>query len=208
MPSLGGYRIYDTAEPCNYTGQKLIDAMHKVVGDHLSADGRELALKGCCVGINGLSVICEDERLRGGTLRRLNLGGNKIGNIGAELLARSEIFSKVNWLELGGNDLGPEGIRLIIKSPYLKKVKTLNLYRNWLKDEGAQILAEENELDRLEEMDLAQNEIGDPGLLALSQSKRFPNLVAVYMDNNFASREGRETAKTGSNFAKLQSLNL
>lgn len=208
MPSLGGYRIYDTAEPCNYTGQKLIDAMLKVVTDHLSADGRELNLRGCCVGINGLSAICEDERIRSGNLRRLNFGGNKIGNAGAHLLARYEFFSKVNWLELGGNDLGAEGTRALIKSPNLKKLKTINLYRNGIKDEGAQILAEENELDRLEELDLAQNEIGDPGLLALSQSKRFPNLVAVYIDNNFASREGRESARIGPNFAKLQSLNL
>ena len=208
MPSLSGYKIYDTAEPCNYTGQKLIDAMTKVVTDHLSPDGKELNLKGCCVGVNGLNVIIEDERIRAGNLRRINLGGNKIGDAGAELLARTEWVSKVNWLELGGNDLGPEGIRAIIRSPHLKKLKTLNLYRNWLRDEGAVILAEENELKKLEEMDLAQNEIGDTGLLALSRSRKFPNLVALYLDNNFGTREGREKARSGPTFAKLQSLNL
>ena len=63
MPFLGDYKIYDTAEPCNYTGQKLIDTMEKVVSDGLSADGRELNLMGCCVGPNGINLIVEDKRL-------------------------------------------------------------------------------------------------------------------------------------------------
>ena len=67
---------------------------------------------------------------------------------------------------------------------------------------------EENELEKLEELDLAQNEIGDQGILALSESTRFPNLVALYMDNNFATREGLESARLGSNFKKLDSLNI
>ncbi|MCA9482407.1 MAG: hypothetical protein KC553_01600 [Nitrospina sp.] len=208
MPSLSGYRIYDTAEPCNYTGQKLIDAMKKVIDDHLLDSGKELNLKGCCVGINGLGVILDDERIQAGDLRRVNLGGNKIGDAGADLLARCEAMSKVKWLEMGGNDLGPEGLRALIKSPHLRKLKTLNLYRNFIRDEGATLLAEENELDKLEDMDIAQNEIGDPGLLALANSKALPNLVALYLDNNFATREGRETARHGSLFSKLESLNL
>jgi hypothetical protein len=57
-------------------------------------------------------------------------------------------------------------------------------------------------------MDLAQNEIGDEGYIALSTSSRFPNLVALYLDNNFGTREGRESARQGPTFKKLQSLNL
>jgi Ran GTPase-activating protein (RanGAP) involved in mRNA processing and transport len=87
-------------------------------------------------------------------------------------------------------------------------LKTLNLYRNYLKDDGAKVLAEENELEKIEEMDLAQNEIGDEGYIALSISSRFPNLVALYLDNNFGTREGRESARQGPTFKKLQSLNL
>ena len=134
MPSLSGIKIYDTDEPCNYTGQKLVEAMTKVVDDRLSENQRELDLKGCCVGINGLQVIGEDPRIA--NIKRLNLGGNKIGDAGAHYLAENEVFAKLNWLELGGNDLGTEGIRAIIKSKILKKLKTLNLYRNYLKDEG------------------------------------------------------------------------
>jgi hypothetical protein len=77
-----------------------------------------------------------------------------------------------------------------------------------LKDEGAKVLAEENTLEKIEEMDLAQNEIGDEGYIALSNSSKFPNLVALYLDNNFGTREGRESARLGPNFKKLQSLNL
>ena len=123
-------------------------------------------------------------------------------------MAESPIFAKLQWLELGGNDLGPEGIRAIARSTILTKLKTLNLYRNLIKDDGARIFAKENRLSQLEELDLAQNEIGDDGLMALALSKGFPNLVAVYMDNNFASVDAKEDAKACPNFRKLESLNL
>ena len=63
-------------------------------------------------------------------------------------------------------------------------------------------------MEKIEDLDLAQNEIGDDGILALSQSKKFPELVSVALDNNFSSAEGKEEAKVGPNFKKLQSLNL
>ena len=69
-------------------------------------------------------------------------------------------------------------------------------------------MAKDNELDKLEDLDLAQNEIGDEGIIALANSKKFPELVSIALDNNFASIEGKEEAKVGRNFKKLQSLNL
>jgi hypothetical protein len=63
-------------------------------------------------------------------------------------------------------------------------------------------------LTKIEDLDLAQNEIGDEGILALSLSKKFPELVSIALDNNFSSAEGKEEAKIGPNFKKLQSLNL
>ena len=82
------------------------------------------------------------------------------------------------------------------------------MYRNLIKNEGARFLAKENCLSQLEELDLAQNEIGNEGLMALAISKLFPNLVAFYMDNNFASAEAKEDAKNCPNFHKLESINL
>ena len=104
--------------------------------------------------------------------------------------------------------MGPEGIRAIGRSTTLKKLKTLNVYRNLIKDKGARFFAKENRLSQLEELDLAQNEIGDEGLMAFAVSKAFPNLVAFYMDNNFASAEAKEDARACPNFRKLESLNL
>ena len=104
--------------------------------------------------------------------------------------------------------MSPEGVRAICRSTVLTKLKTLNLYRNLVKDEGVKILAKENVLSQLEELDLAQNEIGDGGMMALAVSKAFPNLVSLYMDNNFTSMEAKEDARAGHNFRKLQSLNL
>ena len=206
MPSISHFQIYKPAEPCSLTGENLKQTMDKIVSERLSPNGREFDLKGYCVGSNGMTIFSQDERLS--KIKRLNLGGNRIGDEGAKLLAESPIFAKLQWLELGGNDLGPEGIRAISRSTILEKLKTLNLYRNLIKDEGAIFFAKENRLSQLEELDLAQNEIGDGGLMALALSKVFPNLVAVYMDNNFASVEGKEDAKSCPNFSKLESLNL
>ena len=204
MPSVSGFKIYAPVEPCNYTGQKLIDTINKLVEERLN--GRELNMMGCCIGPNGMLLLAQDPRLA--NIKRLNLGGNKIGDIGAKLLAESEALSKLTWLELGGNDIGPEGVEILAKTATFKKLKTLNLYRNYLKDQGAKILAEENSLTDLEEIDLALNEIGDAGLLAMAHSKKFPNLVSVCIDNNFTGREARETAKLAPNFKKVQSLIL
>jgi Ran GTPase-activating protein (RanGAP) involved in mRNA processing and transport len=206
MPSISHFDIYKPAEPCNLAGDQLREAMDRIVSECLSKDGKELNLKGYCVGYNGMTVITMDDRI--GKVKRLNLGGNRIGDEGVQLVAEASLFSKVNWLELGGNDIGPRGIRALVNSNVLTKVKTLNLYRNVLKDEGAVILAKENKLQKIEDLDLAQNEIEDEGLLALAHSKAFPNLVAAYLDNNFASVEAREEAKLAPNFNKLQSLNL
>ena len=82
------------------------------------------------------------------------------------------------------------------------------MYRNYLRDEGAVVLANENEIEKIEEPDLAQNEIGDEGLLALSNSKKLPNLVSIALDNNLATRDGRQSAKSGILFRKCQSVNL
>ena len=206
MPSISHFEIYKPAEPCNLSGDQLAETMERIVSECLSKDGRELNLKGFCVGYNGMTIITMDDRVE--KVKRLNLGGNRIGNEGVQLLAEAELFSKVNWLELGGNDIGPKGIRALVNSRVLAKVKTLNLYRNFLKNEGAVILAEENKLQKIEDLDLAQNEIEDEGLLALANSKVFPNLVAAYLDNNFASAEAREESRLWPNFKKLQSLNL
>jgi len=206
MPSISHFEIYKPAEPCNHSGDQLRETMDRIVNECLSKDGKELNLKGYCVGYNGMTIITMDDRV--GKVKRLNLGGNRIGDEGLELLAEATLFSKVNWLELGGNDIGPRGIRALIHSNVLTKLKTLNLYRNFLKNEGAVILAGENKLQKIEDLDLAQNEIEDEGLLALAHSKAFPNLVAAYLDNNFASVEAREEAKLAPNFNKLQSLNL
>ena len=121
MPSITHFEIYKPAEPCSLTGDKLGETMEKIVEETLSEDGKELNLKGYCVGPNGMSIITRDDRVS--KIRRLNLGGNRIGDDGLKMLAESDLFSKVNWIELGGNDIGPEGVSHLIRSKVLKKVK-------------------------------------------------------------------------------------
>ena len=109
MPSITHFEIYKPAEPCSYTGEKLREIMEKIIAETLTPDGKDLRLKGYCIGANGMTILCRDERVA--KVKRLNLGGNRIGDDGVKLLAESELFSRVHWLGLGCNDIGPAGIR-------------------------------------------------------------------------------------------------
>ena len=69
---------------CESTFDIIVDNLDKVVEETLSADGKELNLKGYCIGPNGMSIITRDERVT--KVRRLNLGGNRIGDDGVKML--------------------------------------------------------------------------------------------------------------------------
>ena len=70
MPSITHFEIYKPAEPCTLTGGKLRETMEKIVEETLSEDGKEMNLKGYCVGPNGMSIITRDDRVS--KIRRLN----------------------------------------------------------------------------------------------------------------------------------------
>lgn len=61
MPSITHFEIYRPAEPCNLVGDKLREAMDRVIKDRLSANGREFDVKGFCIGRNGITLFAEDE---------------------------------------------------------------------------------------------------------------------------------------------------
>ena len=50
MPSITHFEIYKPAEPCSFTGEKLREIMEKVISETLTPDGKELNLKGYCIG--------------------------------------------------------------------------------------------------------------------------------------------------------------
>ena len=50
MPSITHFEIYKPAEPCSYTGEKLREIMEKIIFETLSPDGKDLSLKGYCIG--------------------------------------------------------------------------------------------------------------------------------------------------------------
>ena len=78
MPSISHFKIYKPAEPCSLTGENLKQTMDKIILERLSSNGREFDLKGYCVGFNGMTIFSQDERLS--NVKRLNLGGNRIGD--------------------------------------------------------------------------------------------------------------------------------
>ncbi|MFL5340015.1 MAG: TIGR02996 domain-containing protein, partial [Gemmataceae bacterium] len=79
-------------------------------------------------------------------LRGLHLTGCKVGDDGAELLARCEHLRSLRTLRLGENAIGDRGVEALTASRGLHRLSTLVLHGNLIGDLGARLLAACNRL--------------------------------------------------------------
>src|SRR5262249_51807078 len=77
---------------------------------------------------------------RAGSLRRLDLGFNKIGPRGAKALARSPLGETLTRLDLSGNPIGNSGLKALAASPRLGGLRRLGLYQCDVTRQGAKAL--------------------------------------------------------------------
>ena len=107
-----------------------------------------------------------------------------------ESLAGSPYLGRVPFVDFSGNRLGDGGMRLLARSPNLAGIRGLNLSSTGIGDDGAVALAG-CQLDNLSELYLGNNRIGDTGAGALADSTRLGSLTALFLNDNNISREGR-----------------
>ncbi len=69
-------------------------------------------------------------------LRNIDLSGNRIGSIGAELLAACEHFASLHTLDLTANSLGDAGVRALFAAPWAESIRELRLSADELSVDG------------------------------------------------------------------------
>jgi uncharacterized protein (TIGR02996 family) len=126
---------------------------------HLAVSPLLRRLTSLKLGLLALDDACAVELARApaGSLRRLNLAGNKIGPAGAKALAGSPLCRTLTRLEIQGNKIGDTGVRALAR---LGTLRWLNVSRGNIGPQGAKVLRASPLLDRLSFLGLEKNEIG------------------------------------------------
>ena len=174
---------------------------------------------------NGLTtLVLEGNRLTGrslealatsdiGVLHTLLLGGNPIGDRGAETLASAPGFSAVTILylsssgltpvglghlfggdsvlgslidvDLSGNTLGDEGARIIAGSALTGNLTNLYLDETALTDRAAELLADSPHLGKLDYLSLDGNQLTEAGVAHFREHGRVRESAAVFFGERF-----------------------
>lgn len=115
-------------------------------------------------------MVLQRSICRHGTeLRSLKLGSNqRIGNVGAGVIAESQALSQLEVLHLESTLIGDDGARALLSSTGLPRLRELNLASNAITDAGAVAIAALPDV-RLASLDLTHNRIGGAGDRALRE---------------------------------------
>jgi uncharacterized protein (TIGR02996 family) len=112
-----------------------------------------LRLDGNSLGATGVASVAKASL---GSLRRLNLSENQIGDSGAEALAHSPHLTDLLELELVGNQIGDAGAKALGEAPWTQ-LRRLNLRVNAIGDAGGRALLALSRLGGLRDLFLAEN---------------------------------------------------
>jgi uncharacterized protein (TIGR02996 family) len=117
-------------------------------------------------------------------LRKLFLNANRLGDAGAEVVARADALSGLRELDLGGNLIGQGGAAALAGASHLNRLERLALYRNAIPDASAALLAGAAHLRSLTHLNVSANLIGDAGMMALGRSRVLANLTELVAGEN------------------------
>lgn len=130
----------------------------------------------------GIQIFASAIGLR--SIRWLNLGVNRLGDLGAQELVSSPHLVQLERLDLGTNRIGPSGAAALAVAAHMQKLEKLDLWHNDLGPLGARRLAESAFFRRLTTLDLDSNAIGALGAEALSDSPHLAKLMWLDLRRN------------------------
>jgi hypothetical protein len=171
----------------------------------------------CCSLLQSLAIggeIVSDELmqilefLKIVNLSSLDLGNNKLDDLGAIMIAKSSTLRNLTTLKLGRNRIGVRGATAIANSSTLKNLTYLGLWYNKLGDDGAKAIAKSSTLKNLRVLSLEGNKIGDVGAKAIAKSSTLKNLKFLNLENNWIEVEGAMALVKSSSLKKLTHLDL
>ncbi len=147
-----------------------------------------LDLANCRIGDDGLSMLLASPIVSG--LRELCLEMNSLGVKSCVKLAQCEYLQSIRKLNLGSNKIDDSCISTIELSSALSNMEELIVWNNDISDEGAIAIARSVNLQKLSILDFGSNSIGPIGAEAILASQTLPNLSVLDLSGNDISHEG------------------
>jgi uncharacterized protein (TIGR02996 family) len=148
-----------------------------------------LDLTDCEVGAGGTRAITTPERF--GRLARLRLDYGRVGDEGAEALAKSSL-DRLTVLSLFAAGVGPAGAQVLANSSGLKRLVALDLGHNPLGEQGGRAIAACSALAALRVLSLSGCQIGPRGAASLIHSTALGKLERLDATNNGLSAAAKE----------------
>jgi uncharacterized protein (TIGR02996 family) len=148
-----------------------------IVVSPLLANVRELDLFGDNLSNDDLCLLTKSPFFK--DLETLNLGFNKIDDVGVHNLARASNLPKLTSLSLSDNGrITSAGLIKLAESPFLGGLTALDVSSNDIDDAGLRSIISSKTLTRLHTLRLSENHIGDAGATALAQSALLGRIIA------------------------------
>lgn len=118
------------------------------------------------------------------TTEILYLAGTGVTEEGVKhLLGNETLLSSLRILDLSGNKLGDEGLAVLAKSAVTKNITHLYLDDTGCSDQGAIYLASAENFGSLEYLSLSGNQLSVEGRKALETSTSFANEIEIFIED-------------------------
>jgi Ran GTPase-activating protein (RanGAP) involved in mRNA processing and transport len=142
-------------------------------------------------------------------LKILSLKENKLGSLGAILLAHSQYFKSMRSLNISDTMLTVKGVVELVESNFFPKLVNLDASYNAIGDKGVKTLVKSPMVRRLKKLDLSGTLISDVGATILANS-HFPELKSLNISNNHICEDGAKALAYSllSRFKNLKALKL
>jgi uncharacterized protein (TIGR02996 family) len=141
-------------------------------------------------------------------LVELRLGGNRLGDVGARVLANCPNLPRLASLDLSGNNIGPEGAAALAQWMHGPRLVALSLWGNHVGEAGARALASSPRMAGLTSLDLGQNDVGDAGARVLASSPHMARLTQLDLRENGISTAGVLALLQSPHLTRLATLAL
>lgn len=105
------------------------------------------------------------------------------------------------------NRIGLLGARLLAQSQYLVNLKELGLFENNITDQALAMICESASVFELQKLDLRQNDIGDQGVTQLAQWSALGGLKELLLEDTCVDADGFKALVSSPNMSELTHLN-
>lgn len=141
-------------------------------------------------------------------LKRLDLRGCGVGNVGVETLVKSPLWSQFESLQLARNNIPDRGLIAMASGKTPGNLATLDLQHNAIGNAGLIALAKSPVLSAIPHLHLEHNQIGTAGVIQLARTKFGDRLRGVHLRGNHGIGEPAGIALTNATFPNLETLDL